>query len=562
PGAAPADRAAGAAAGETGALFEDVTDAAGVRFTYRNGEEANHLAIPESLGGGVALLDYDGDGLLDVFFPGGGFFEGKQLRGHPCKLFRNLGGWKFQDVTAEAGLDGYRFYSHGAAVGDYDNDGWPDLVVTGWGRLALFHNVPAGKTGRRFVEVGVAAGFTGHLWASSAAWADLDGDGYPDLYVCQYGDWSFESNHPTDCLYDGRTRDVCPPRRFKPLPHKVYRNNRDGTFADVSAGLGLRTDGKGLGVVAVDVTGDARPDLYVCNDTDEKFLYVNRSRPGTIRLEEVALGAGCARDDVGVPNGSMGVDAADYANTGRPALWCTNYENELHGLYRNECRDGHVFFQYCTQAAGIGAIGRNWVGWGTGFFDLDHDGWEDLFVANGHAIRYPAGKAPRQQKPVLLRNENGRFTDVSAKGGAYFRAAHVARGAALGDLDNDGRIDLVVSHLNEPAAVLRNVAPGSGYWLGVGLAGADRRDVAGARVTVRAGGRTFTRFAKGGGSYLSSGDRRLVFGLGAAARPEQVEVVWPGGKTQVWTGLAGGRYWRLSEGKTAADPMHPESGPG
>jgi hypothetical protein len=545
----PSPAASGPGTSSEPPLFADVTETSGVRFTYRNGEEADHLAILESLGGGIGVLDYDGDGLLDLFFPGGGYFEGQQIRGHAPKLYRNLGGFTFQDVTAHVGLERLPFYTHGVAVADYDRDGWPDLAVTGWGRLALFHNESDGKGGRRFVEVGARAGFVEHLWSTSAAWGDLDGDGWPDLYVCQYGDWSFAKNHPTDCYYKGTLRDVCPPARFKPLPHKVYRNNHDGTFSDMSVALGLRTDGKGLGVVIVDVNGDGRPDVFVANDTDENFLYVNSSRPAAFRLDEKALRAGVARDDRGTPNGSMGVDAADYNRTGRASLWCTHYENELHALYHNDCRGNDEFFTFNTQRAGIGAIGQNWVGWGTGFADFEQRGWEDLVIANGHAIRYPVGPAGRQQLPVLLHNDRGHFTAMSPRGGGYFRAPHNARGLVLADLDNDGKMDLVISHLNEPATLLRNVAATAGrHWLGITLAGKANRNLAGACVTVEIGGARLTRFVKGGGSYLCSGDSRLLFGLGEAATVERVEVRWPWGETQTWPGPTVDQYWRLCEG--------------
>jgi hypothetical protein len=541
-------------------LFRDVAAEAGIRWSYTNGEEANHLAILESLGGGIALLDYDGDGVLDIFIAGGGAFAGpdkKQIVGHPCKLYRNRGGWKFDDVTHDAGLDGPCFYTHGCAVGDFDRDGWPDLLVTGWGRLALFHNEPVDPAdptrGRRFVDVTKKAGLTSTSWSTSAGWADFDGDGYPDLYICHYVDWSF-ANHPTDCMYDGKTVDVCPPKKFAGLQHRLYRNNRDGTFTDVSTTAGLRAGGKGgskgLGVVLVDVNGDGKPDIYVANDTVDNFLYINRCTKGVFRFEEMGVFSGVARDGSGSPTGSMGVDAADYDGAGKASLWVTNYENELHSLYKNQCREGRVAFSYQTQAAGIAALGQKSVAWGTGFVDLDHHGWEDLIVVNGHAIRFPTGVGvTRKQRPVLLRNQNGRFTNISRLGGPYFETEHLGRGLALGDLDNDGRVDAVISHLNEPVAVLRNEADTHGnHWLGITLIGKDHADVVGARVFLD-GERRQTRFAKGGGSYASSGDRRLVFGLGAATRTRRVTVIWPNGEEQHWDGLAIDRYHPLQQGK-------------
>lgn len=549
-------------------LFEDVTAASGIEFTYRNGENLDppHLAILESLGGGVALIDYDGDGLLDIFLTGGGYFDGpdkKQINGHPCRMYRNLGGWKFQDVTRAAGLDTLAggapwFYSHGAAVADYNRDGWPDLLVAGWGRIALFRNEPDGRGGRRFVDVSAPAGLDrGITWATSAAWADLDGDGWPDLYVCQYVDWSFD-NHPTDCYYDGMTRDVCPPKKFSGLPHKLFRNDRTGRFEDASAAAGLLPGGplasKGLGVLAVDVNLDGKPDIYVANDTVANFLYVNESAPGRLKLREEGALSGTAYDGHGGPNGSMGLDAGDPDGSGLPWLWVTNYENELHALYQNRSDPDHVRFVYFTPGSGIGAIGQKFVGWGTAFLDLDHHGWEDLFIATGHAIRYPTG-APRAQRPVLLRNRGGKFKDITPRGGPYFRKEHLARGSAVGDLDNDGRLDLVVSHMNEPAAILRNVSREKHHWLGVELTGTGHADVVGARVVLEAGGRKQTRFAKGGGSYASAPDRRLVFGLGSITRIDKLTVHWPDGSQRVWEALGIDRYHTLAQGTSEPPPQ-------
>jgi hypothetical protein len=543
-------------------FFQDVTDASGIEFLYQNGEEHKNLAILESLGGGVALLDFDGDGLLDIFFPGGGTYDGTTIKGHPCKLYRNLGGCKFKDVSKEVGLDGPWFYSHGAAVCDYDRDGWPDLLVTGWGRLALWHNEPVDPRdpakGRKFVEISQKAGLTAQSWSSSAAFADLDGDGWPDLYIAYYADWSFD-NHP-QCTYDGKTPDVCPPKRFKGLKHKVFLNNRDGTFKDVTEEAGIVEGGesrsKGLGVLIVDVNGDGKPDIYVANDTVDNFLYINRSTPGKIRLEERGLPSGTARDDRGAPNGSMGVDAGDYDRCGRPTIWVTNYENELHALYHNDClpaRGGapeRIFFSYRTVTTGIAAIGQTFVGWGTGFVDIEHRGWEDLFVVNGHAIHHPTGKGvTRKQRPVLLRNQgDSSFADYSKRGGSWFESQHLSRGLALGDLDNDGKVDAVIANMNEPAAVLRNVAPTEGrHWLGVELKGKDHREVVGARIILEAGGVKQYRFAKGGGSYASSPDRRHVFGLDKTDKIDRITVEWPGGKVQQWTDLAVDKYHKLVE---------------
>jgi hypothetical protein len=309
--------------------------------------------------------------------------------------------------------------------------------------------------------------------------------------------------------------------------------------------------GKGLGALIVDVDLDGKPDIYVANDGVEKFFYRNRSVAGKIQLEDAGLDTGLALDGAGMPNGSMGLDAGDPEGTGLPSLWVTNFENELHGLYRNVSTRDRLLFVFHTQAAGIAAIGQKYVGWGTGFVDIDHHGWEDLVIIHGHVIRFPQN-APRLQKPLLLRNQAGKFTDLSGRGGSYFQKPHLGRGLALGDLDNDGKVDMVISHVNEPVAILRNVSGSGNHWLGVGLAGADHADVVGARIILEAGGRKQTRFAKGGGSYASSPDRRHVFGLGATDRIDRLSVLWPNGQEQRWTGLRSDRYYALTQGQNEA----------
>jgi hypothetical protein len=563
----PTPTANGQSASAVADYFQDVTAGSDLDFTYHNGQEAGHLSILETLGGGVALLDFDGDGLLDVFVTGGGGFTGQdnpEITGLPCKLFKNLGGWKFQDVTADVGLDKLSFYTHGAAVADYDRDGWPDLLVTGWGRLALFHNVaaPGSKWGRRFEEVTEPAGLKDHLWSTSAAWGDLDGDGWPDLYVCHYVNWSFKNN--PSCLARPGIRDTCPPGRFEALPHILYHNNGDGTFTDVSEKAGLyqrntRQYSKGLGVLIADFDDDGRPDIFVANDQTQNLLYLNK---GAMQFEEDAMRRGVARDDLGRGNASMGVDAADYDGSGFLSLFVTNFRNELHSLFRNR---GAGHFTYASKSAGLAAFGSDTVSWGTGFLDVDLDGAEDLVFVSGHVFQHPAPPDTVQQRAFLLRNlktptdrpHEVRFADVSEAAGPYFREKHSGRGLAIGDLDNDGRPDLVISHLNEPVVLLRNTSGEGCHWLGVELVGRDHRDVVGAKVTLEVGNRRLVRAVKGGGSYCSSSDRRLLFGLGRGPEtPEECKLTvrWPGGAVQTLDRVHADCYWRLQEGESA--PQH------
>jgi hypothetical protein len=311
-------------------------------------------------------------------------------------------------------------------------------------------------------------------------------------------------------------------------------------------------------VLLVATRGHGRPDIYVANDTVPKFLYENQCSPGKFQFKELGVAAGATVDEGGGANGSMGLACADYDRSGKPGLFVTNYEGEMNALYKNLCTPKKINFVYNTVPSGLAAIPQVYVGWGTGFVDLDHHGWEDLFFANGHAIRYPKGVGvTRAQKPILMRNTGGQFAEISARGGDYFEKPHLARGVAFGDLNNQGRIDLIISHINEPVSVLQNVADmGKNHWLGIVLAGKDHADVVGAKLSLVVGDHTLTRFAVGGGSYASSSDRRHIFGLGTTDKVGRLTVLWPNGEEQHWDGgLAVDQYYRITQGQDMVETL-------
>jgi len=543
------------------AWFVETAESWGVRHTYRNGQEAGYASILESLGGGVGALDYDLDGRIDLCFTGGGnLTDQKQIVGLPSALFRNLGKGHFDTVTSQAGwllaqanlsnpqpnpaptpATDRSYYSHGLACGDYDNDGFVDVVVTGYGGLVFWKNQGDGT----FMESAAESGLLDTQWSSSAGWADLNADGMLDLFVVHYVDWSF-ANDPYCGGPRSELREICPPASFHGLSDSLYINQGDGTFLEQGRERGLSEEGKGLGVVLGDVDLDGDVDVYVANDNTPNFLYQN---DGMGRFEEVGLISGVSLGDNGSPDGSMGVDLGDFDEDGWPDIWVANFERESFALYRNL---GSANFYHASQSLGITALGSLYVGWGTMFADFDLDRDPDLFVANGHVVLYPEN-APLMQRPLLLENEGGkRIRNRSDEAGLYFQQAHMGRGAVATDLDQDGRLDLVVSHTNQPVAVLHNVYSTQHGWLAVRLVGrASSRDAVGARITVRWPGQQLTRQVLGGGSYASSRDPWVHFGLGSAELIEELIVDWPTGRQTVLRQV--GRNQRL----TLHEPVEP-----
>lgn len=519
--------------------FEDRTASSGIDFVCRNGEEAGLLTILETLGNGAALTDFDADGRADVFLCGGGRFpDAQSLAGYPSGLFRNIENWKFAEAGSVAYCGNERdLYTQGVTAGDFNNDGFLDLLVTAYGGLTLLENLGDGT----FQDVAARAGLTDSLWSTSAAWADINADGLLDLYVCHYVDWSFQNN-PECTASRGGQRDVCSPRRFEGLPDTLYLSSGDGTFADRSADVPLKPDGKGLGVLAGDVDLDGDTDLYVTNDTVPNFLYRNDGG----RLVEAGLMSGTSLSARGTPDGSMGVDLGDFNLDGLPDLWVANFEEENFALYRNE---GNCFFQPVSEATGIAAIGALYVGWGTAFFDADLDGDQDLFVTNGHVVRHPVN-APIRQAPLVLENLSGaRFRNVAPEAGRYTSTPHMGRGLAMSDLDGDGDQDLLLAHLNEPVSVLENTSGHAGTWLSLLLIGThSNRSAIGAIVSVTLpDNRRFVRQVTGGGSYASSSDPALVFGLEADTETVDVSIRWPSGVQQHLTGVRPRQVHRLLE---------------
>jgi hypothetical protein len=539
--------------------FVDVTAAGGIDFRYFDSSTPMHYMM-ETMGSGVGWIDYNNDGWPDLFCVQAGPVRPPKTTesgGLPtCKLYRNNGDGTFTDVTKEVGLDRPGF-GMGCAVGDFDNDGFDDLVVTYMGGVVLYHNEPDGKGGRHFVDVTKQAGLHDPHWATSCAWGDIDGDGLLDLYVCNYVEADLD--HYPDCT-DPNTgiRSHCSPAIFDNVPHKLYRNNGNGTFTDisVSSGIATVTPGPGLGVLMCDLDGDGRIDIYVANDLKPQYLFHNQ---GGGKFVDKALLSGCGLAGTGNYIAGMGVDAGDLDGSGRPSLFITNFQNNPNIFFRNH---GNLRFADWSYPSGLGGPSVPRLGFGTVFFDADLDGNLDIAVANGHVDREAMGKfgIPMAQEAQLFRGDGtGHFQDISGQSGEYFRELRVGRGLAYADFDNDGRPDLVFSHNPGPVALLHNETETTNAWLRLELigsaepgrvsAGRSNRNAIGARVEIEAGGKRQTRFIIGGGSYLSANERRLLIGLGAADKADRVTVFWPSGMKQEFTNMAARRWWRIYEGK-------------
>ncbi len=526
--------------------FRNVTEAAGVRFVHTDGSSGRRYVV-ETVSGGLGLIDYDGDGLPDIYFLTGVPLPGtpKPDRMPTCELYHNNGDGTFTDVTAKSGT-GLSTYAMGCAVADYDNDGHEDLFITTYGGPhRLLHNNGDGT----FTEVTEKAGLgkasaPGYVGAG-CAFVDYDRDGYVDLVIGHYLEFDPALHKP--CL----RRNVpgyCSPREYPAVPNRLYHNNRDGTFTDVSAASGIgRYKSYAMGIVCADFDGDGWPDIYVGNDVSENFLFRNL-RNGT--FEEIAVPAGVAVDLYGDPQGTMGVNVGDYDGDGRLDIIATDYQEQLTTLYRNL---GNMQFQDVTVQTGAGNGSLHLVKWGCGLVDFDNDGVPELFTAAGHLLdnvdAYDKSTSYKERS-LLLQQRGGRFVDVTATSGAIQDMIESSRGAVFGDLNNDGRIDIVVLNARARPAVLLNDTATKNHWALLKLVGTrSNRSAIGACARLTAGGRTWVNEVCAGRGYQSAEDLRLHFGLGTNPLIDRLEVRWPSGQTNVWTKLAADRVIRLTEGQ-------------
>ena len=532
-------------------LFEAIPPtSSGIRFVHENARSPERY-LPETVGPGCAFLDYDNDGWMDIYLVNSGtcdFYKPDQ----PLKnaLYKNNRDGTFTDVTDQAGVAGGTF-GMGVAAGDYDNDGYPDLFVTAYGRSILYRNNGDGT----FTDVTEKAGVAAPGWTTSAVWFDYDNDGYLDLFICSFVEFGLDEH-----VFCGdnklEKRYYCIPRVFTPTPSLLFHNNGDGTFSEVTKDTEIATVlGKALGVVATDINNDGLMDLFVANDTVQNFLFVNR---GKNNWEELSLFAGVAYSADGQARSGMGVDAADVDGDGWQELFVANIDQETFSFYRN---NGDETFRDDAFVHGIAQATRQLSGWGLKFFDFDNDGYTDLFLANGHPddmIEQYSTQVTFKEPLLLFRQEGGKLQNISPEAGPIFRESFPARGLAVGDYDNDGRLDVLVANNGEAPLLLHNCAGEGNHWLGLTLRGTScNRDAVGARITWSVEANERARFKTNGGSYLASHDPREVIGLGTSAKVDWVEIRWPqpSGKVERFTELPVDRYVTIVEGKgvTAKD---------
>jgi enediyne biosynthesis protein E4 len=527
------------------ALFEQIApEVSGIDWRHVNGRSPEYY-LPETTGAGCGFIDYDNDGWMDLYFVNSGrcdfFNPDLPLRN---ALYHNNRDGTFTDVTARAGVAGGG-YGMGVAVGDYDGDGWPDLFVTQYGRSILYRNNRNGT----FTDVTEKAGVAAPGWASSAVWFDYDNDGRLDLFVCRFVNFDKSINKFCGNEHTGE-RYYCVPTAYEPTRSWLFHNNGDGTFTDVSRESGIaQVLGKAWGVVATDINSDGWMDLFVANDTVANFLFLNK---GNGRFDEIGIQAGVAYSQDGRPRSGMGVDSADVFDDGRPALFVTNVDQEMYSLYQN---NGDLTFDDKAVQMGLGRLTRLMSGWGVKFFDYDNDGNIDLFIANGHPddkIEKHSSHVTYREPLLVLHGEGKTLTNASASAGEAFTKSFAARGMAIGDFNNDGAVDVLVAINDGQPLLLKNQAARGNHWLGVKLVGRKANpDAIGAKVTWQAGDLIRSRLKVGGGSYLSSHDPRMVLGIGKRTKIEMLQVQWPqpSGIKETFGNLPIDRYITLIEGK-------------
>ena len=529
------------AASGPGFQLVDVTQKAGLDFRHNTGGFGAKY-LPETMGPGCAFVDFDNDGWLDILLVNGQDWPGHRRQRSTLRLYRNNRNGTFTDVTKSAGLD-VEMYGMGVAVGDFDNDGRPDLYVTGVGQNRLFRNTGRGS----FIDVTEAAGLGKRsAFSTSAMWFDFDRDGHLDLFVCNYVRWTPEQD--VFCSVDGSRKSFCTPEAYRGSTCWLFRNRGNGTFEDVTAKSGIfDASAKSLGVAMLDFDRDGWPDVFVANDTQPNKLYRN-NRDGTFR--EMAVRAGVAFSEDGRARAGMGVDAGDYRRTGREGIAVTNFDNEMMGLY--EASDG-VFLDR-AQLAGVGAASRRRLGFGCLFLDADLDGHLDLLAVNGHiddsVRKLQEGVAHAQPPHLFLNDGTGKFRDAAREAGSDFASPKIARGLAVGDFDNDGDLDVLITTNGGPAYLYRNDVSNGNRSIRFRLEGRkSNRDGIGAVVQVHDGGGQQMRMVRSGSSYLSSSERTLSFGVGRQTVVERAVIYWPSGRTEEFKKLATGRSYRCIEGE-------------